>query len=307
VAQAGEPLPLLPAVFTDRALRQRLLRRMSDPLLLASWQRFEALSAADQATQLAAPLRKIEELVGRGRLRVVLGQVSPRLNFAEVLARGRIVLVRLPSGLLGAGGQLLASLLLWQFFTAVEARSALPAAKRRPFFAYVDEVGALGGLPLPLDGLLERARGHGVGLTIAPQSLSQLSPTLRSALLANVGSLVAFRLAADEAKAVARELPELTGEQLQHLERFEVAVRLSRGPGDVTPTMTGRTLPPSARHSDAAAIRALSGERWGATLDQVDAELARRLGVAPSDRGRTDDDPAGHAGFGAVGVRRRQA
>ena len=234
------------------------------------------------------------------------GQVSPRLNFAEVLARGRIVLVRLPSGLLGAGGQLLASLLLWQFFMAVEARSALPEVKRRPFFAYVDEVGALGGLPLPLDGLLERARGHGVGLTLAPQSLSQLSPSLRSALLANVGSLVAFRLAADEAKSVARELPELTGEQVQHLERFEVVLRLSRGPGDVTATMTGKTLPPSAPHSDGAAIRALTGKRWGATLDQVDAELARRLGVAPSDRVPSDDDPPGHSGIGPVGVRRRQ-
>jgi hypothetical protein len=32
--------------------------------------------------------------------------------------------------------------------------------------AYIDEVAVLASLPLPLEGLLERARGHGVGADI---------------------------------------------------------------------------------------------------------------------------------------------
>ena len=276
----GASLPLLSAVFTDRAFRRRVLRGVTDPLLLASWQRFEALSSVDQATQLAPALRKIDELVGRARLRLVLGQGQPRLHFGEVLARGRIVLVRLPPGLLGAPAtRLLASVVLWQFFAAVEARAALPEGKRRPFFAYVDEIAALGSLPLPLDGLLERARGLGVGLTIAPQNLGQLTPSLRSALLANVGSLIAFRSSADEAKLLARELPQVSAEQLQHLERFEVAMKLSLGPGAVTPTMTGRTLPVGEPCSDPAAIRIHAATRFGATLEDVDAALAQYLGL----------------------------
>jgi len=282
--QRGACLPLLPLVFTDRAFRQRLLGEVRDPLLLAAWQRFEALSDADQATQLAPALRKIDELVGRARLRVVLGQPFPRLHFGEVLARGRIVLVRLPPGLLGGPAtQLLAALLLWQFFAAVEARAALPSAERRPFMAYVDEVAALGSLPLPLDGLLERARGHGVGLTLAPQSLGQLTPGLRAVLLANVGSLLSFRLAGDEAKLVARELPEVSPEQLSALGRFEVALKLSLGPGEVTSTMTGRTLPLGDACSDPSVIRQLAGQRFGLSLEAVDATLHERLGWATPD------------------------
>jgi hypothetical protein len=305
----GASLPLLPGLFTDRAFRTRILRILrgvSDPLLLAAWQRFEALSAADQATQLAAPLRKIEELVGRARLRVMLGQAQPRLHFGEVLARNRIVLVRLAPGLLGAPAtRLLAACVLWQFFSAVEARAALPESKRRAYFAYVDEIAALGSLPLPLEGLLERARGLGVGLTLAPQNLAQLSPGLRAGLLGNVGSLLAFRSSADEAKALARELPGVSAEQLQHLERFEVAMRLSLGPGQVTSTMTGRTLPPGKPCSDPAAIRQLSAERFGATLAEVDAALAERLGVFRK-RAEGGGEPADDQGNETpIGSRRR--
>lgn len=301
----GASLPLLPQLFTDRGFRNRVLRGVSDPLLVASWQRFEALSDADQATQLAPALRKVDELIGRSRLRVVLGQAQPRLHFGEVLARGRIVLVRLPPGLLGAPAtRLLAALLLWQFFAAVEARAALPAAKRRPFMAYVDEVAALGSLPLPLDGLLERARGLGVGLTLAPQSLGQLSPSLRNSLVSQVGSLVAFRLASDEAKLVARELPEVSPEQLASLGRFEVALKLSLGPGHVTPTMTGRTLPIDDPCSDPAVIRRLSAERFGMTIEDVDAALAQRLGLAPEGSSATSENN-GQTPSTPVGARRR--
>ncbi len=295
----------LPILFTDPAFRRRALRRVKDPLLRAAWQRFEALSVADQAAQLASPLSKLEEITGRARLRVVLGQRQPRLHFGEVLARGRIVLVRLPPGLIGQPAvRLLAAVTLWQFFAAVEARAALAPYQRPVFNAYVDEVAALGSVGLPLGDLLERARGLGVGLTLAPQSLSQLSPHLRASLMANVGSLAVFRLSASEAAALASELPGVSAEQLQHLDRFEIALRLALGPGQLSSTMTALTPPPSAPSSDAEVIRRLAGENWGATIEQVDQALAERLSLPPSDGGGNDEQDHGPV---PVGSKRRSS
>jgi Type IV secretion-system coupling protein DNA-binding domain len=281
----------LPLLFADAAFRARALRRVTDPWLQASWQRFLALSTAEQATHLASPLTKIGELVGRGRLRLVLGQSAPRLDFREVLARKRIVLVSLPPGLLGMPAtQLLAALTLWQFFQAVEARAAIPRQQRSPFFAYVDEVAVLGSLPLPLDSILERARGHGVGLTLSPQALSQLSLDLRTSLLANVGSLVSFQQTSDdEARALAKTLPGVSAAQLQHLGRHEVAMRLSLGPGLVTQVMTGTTLPPEPPSSDPKAIRAAAAQHWGQTLEQIDQALKRRHGLADVSTDASDE------------------
>ena len=294
----------LPWLFSDRRLRAQALKRTRDPWLIAAWERFDSLSASDQAAQLAPPLNKLEELVGRRRVRTVLGQSQPRLDFQEVLSRKRIVLVNLPPGLLGGPAtRLLSALVLWQFFQAVEGRAALAASARTPFMAYVDEVAVLASLPLPLPGLLERARGHGVGLTLAPQALSQLSQPVRASLMANVGSLVAFQQVGDEeATALAKALTGVSAVQLQHLAPFEVAMRLSLGPSRVTPTMTGRTLPLGPGCSDPAQVRAVSAERYGQSPADIDADLTRRHGLVVD-----EDDQAGADGpAGGLGVIRRR-
>lgn len=296
----------LPLLFSDRAFRTRALRGVSDPWLLAAWQRFNALSAADQAAQLSSPLTKLSELVGRSRIRLILGQADSKLDFRAVLAGRKIVLVSLPPGLLGMPAtRLLSALCLWQFFQAVETRAGLPPEQRTPFMAYIDEVAVLASLPLPLDGLLERARGHGVGLTLAPQALSQLTPNLRASLLANVGSLIAFgQHSEDEAKVLARNLREVTAEQLMHLGRHEVAMRLSLGPGAITRTMTGLTLPTREPISDPAAVRAASAERYGQDIEVIDTELRQRHEATGQSGDQADSSDGGEP---RLGVRRRRS
>lgn len=61
----GSPLVELPSLFSDPAVRARALRVATDPWLQAAWKRFEALSVAEQATHLASPLTKLEQLTGR--------------------------------------------------------------------------------------------------------------------------------------------------------------------------------------------------------------------------------------------------
>lgn len=257
----------LPRLFGDIGLRKQALGRAQDPWLSSAWQRFETLSKADRQQQLAPALSKLEQLLARRSLRSVLGHDQPSLRFAEVLAHGRIVLVRLPAGLLGKPTtELLAALVLWRFFSAVEGRAALLPSKRTPFFAYVDEISALGGLPLPVGDLLERARGLGVGTVLMPQAISQLPVELARTLTANVGSVVAFRQSVmREAKTLSELLPGVAPEGLLHLEPFGVATRLSLGPGQVTPVMTGKTLPPPKPVSEASEVRRAASARYGQT------------------------------------------
>jgi hypothetical protein len=297
----GATLTELPLLFSDRAFRTRALSGVTDPWLEAGWQRFAALSEADQAAQLSSPLTKLSELVGRARLRLVLGQADSKLDFREVLAQKRIVLVSLPPGLLGMPAtKLMSALCLWQFFQAVEGRASLPPERRSPFMAYIDEVAVLASLLLPLESILERARGHGVGLTLSPQALGQLSPALKASLLANAGSLVSFAPRSDdEAKLLARSLGGVTPEQLMHLGRYEVAMRLSLGPGSITRTMTGRSCPPDPRASDPDKIRALAAERYGQTIEAIDGELARRHEPRRASQAAVDEERP------ALGIRRR--
>jgi hypothetical protein len=267
----------LPFVYSHDGFRRRLLSRVGDPLALATWAAFEAMGPAERAHQLAAPLNKIEEVVGRPVVRGVLAQAEPKLDMREVLREGRVVIVSLAAGKIGSpAARLIGALSIYQLFLAVQARAALAPQARKPFFAYVDEPAVLGDIPVPLDSLYELARGLGVGILLSAQSLSQLPTGLRSAATTNASTLVAFRQSADDAHLLARELPGVSSEGLQNLGPFEVIARIGLGPGDVTRPASGRTYPLPKATSDPEMVRRASAERYGADPAMVDAALAAR-------------------------------
>ena len=281
----------LPFLFSSDPFRHRLTGRLQDPLLKATWAQFEGLSPEGRAQQLGSPLNKINELIGRRVVRSVLAQPEPKWDMREVLRRGQVVIVSLsPGGIGSPASRLLAALVIHELFQAVQARAQVPAAKRRPFYVYVDEPRVFTDIPMPLDSLFELARGLGVGLTISAQSLTQLPTDLAQAALTNAATLVAFRQNADDAKLLARELPGVTPEQLQALGRFEITARIGLGPGDVSPPVTGRTLPPPEAISDPEAVRRQSAARYGSDPTEVDAALLERHGLNEAAPGIEGDE-----------------
>jgi len=273
----GSTLGDLPFLFSDEVYRRRLVGQLGDPLLLATWAGFEAMSPGERANQLAAPLNKLDQLIGRRSVRTIVAQSDPRLDLHEALRRGQVVIVSLAPGRIGApAARLIAALVVYQLFTAVQVRAGLTASARRPFMAYIDEPTVLGDLPVPLDSLYQLARGFGVGLTLAAQSLTQLPKHIQRALLTNAATLVAFRQGADDARLLARELAPVSPQELQRLPAFEVVARIGLGPGDVAPAATGRTLPAPEPSGDAAALRRSSATRYGVEPETVDAQLRAR-------------------------------
>jgi hypothetical protein len=277
IAVAHDPqgtLADLPFVFSDDAYRRRLVARIDDVLLKNAFAALDGMSPQERLHTLAAPLGKVEEIVGRKAARGVLAQAEPSIDMHEVLRSGKVVLVSLSPARIGASARLIAALVIYKLFEAVLARAAVPAAKR-PFFAYVDEPKVLGDVPVPLDSLFELSRSAGVGLVLAAQSLTQLTPELSRAARTNAATWVLFRQASADAKLLAAECG-IAPEALQNLAAFETLLRIGLGPGDVAPPVTGRTYPPSPATSDPEALRARSAERYGADPAEVDAALAAR-------------------------------
>jgi hypothetical protein len=270
-------------LFTDSGFRRAAVGRLSDPLLLAAWRSYEELSSAEQHQHVAAPMSKVVSLLGRPAIRNVLAQQSPRLDIPGLLRERKWLLVSLAPGTLGeANARLLGAILTYAVWTAVEARTAIPEAARRPVFLVFDELQSLTGLPWSIEHLFERARGLGCGVTVATQGLGRLPESLRSSLLQNCGSLVTFRSGFDEASRLARELPGLAAGDLLALRSFEVAARVSTGVGSGTAVMTGRTepLPPTTGQADR--IRTASAERYGG-LSSVSTVPARTRTQANAD------------------------
>ncbi len=176
VAVAHDPdgtLADVPYVYSDAAYRRKLVARLHDPLARATFAAFEEMSAGERQQQLAASFNKLGTLLGRPIVRTVLGQPQAEARLPRVLRSQQIVLVSLSPTRVGApAARLIGAVTVFALFQAVQGRIALPEERRRPFLVYIDEPKALGDLPMPLDALLEQARGLGVGVTLAPQSIS---------------------------------------------------------------------------------------------------------------------------------------
>lgn len=274
----GATLVDLPRLLTDSRFRASVVGSLDDPLgLSAVWSWIDGLSEGERAQEIAPILNKIRPLVVREKLRHVLGQSDPLLNFDEALADGRILLASFSAGELGDdAAALLGAVVLTNVMQAVMRRSRLPKAERRPVFIYIDEAQVLGKLPVPLADFMAVARSMNCAIVIANQSLHQFEPQTREIILAASRSRVIFQTNASDAARFAKDLaPYVTAEDLKGLQPYEIVASLSTG-DRVAPPATGLTRPMSPANEFGPRVRELSRQRWGRDRDEVEAELRRR-------------------------------
>jgi hypothetical protein len=276
VAVAHDPagtIADLPFVYADDGYRRRLAAGLDDPLVRGVLLSIDQMDRGEREQQLGSTFTKLGALLGRPAVKTVLGQPDGVLNLDRVLAERRIVMVSLAPVRIGSGAaRLIAALLLHRLFGAVLGRGTLPESQRPLFAVYLDEPGVLADTRLPVDGLLEMARGMGVGVTLAPQSLTQLDLELRRAVLTNVATRIVFAQHDADARLLARDLPGVDALELTLVNRFEVVARIAIGPGEKAPPVSLRTLPPAAAISDPAAVR-----RHAARLGRTPAEVEQAL------------------------------
>ena len=286
LARAGGcSLSMLPLLFTSPRFRRTLTGKViaADPLGLgAVWAWFEAISDAER-TQVVAPIRnKLDPLLSlRPGLRAMFGQTEPRFAISDLFTvpgKRPIVLVNLGSGELGPeGARLLGSVLLALIWQAAQVRTRIPEVRRHPVMLYIDEfqdVVRLGDL----SDVMSRARGLGLAFTVGHQSLSQVPPSVKAALLSLARSRICFQLAPMDAKEIASTTGgALTARDFQELPAFTAYASLLVQ-GDRAPWCSVSTLPLPAAHGDAERIRSLSRARYGRRVAEVEADLIRTAG-----------------------------
>lgn len=271
----------VPELLTNLPFRRFVTDQLTVPASLRQfWAWFENVSDAERVQIVGPVLNKLRQFTTRTALRLSLGQAKG-LDLTAVIARRRILLVTLARGAIGTeAAYLLGSLLVAGLWQATLARAALPQEQRRPFWLYLDEFHQVARLNIQLADLLAEARGLGVGVVMANQYVSQLSPELRSAVLGTVRSQVVFQVEHDDAKLLEpRFAPTLSAVDLSGLAAYEVGLRLCSG-NQVLPPMTGLTLPLPDASADMDELRETSRQRFGMNRADIEAAIAARLGSA---------------------------
>lgn len=265
-------------LFANPELRRGVVSRITDPVLAGEWRSYEEqLGAAEQAAFTAPAIARITELLSRPALRAVLSQPGAAVNIEDHLAEGRWLCISLSPALGQVACDLLAGIVVYLTWAAIEKRVSIPEGERRPAVLVLDELQSLAHLPVGPEVFLERTRSLSCSVIAVTQAVSRLPEPTQRSLFANLGSIVAFRSGPYEAKRLAPALVPLTAADLAGLGRYEVAARVSTGPfGSGSAVVTGRTEPLPAATGQAERIYRLSAERYGREPSEVDDLLRQR-------------------------------
>lgn len=192
-------------VFSDQKFRQRVARSVrNETVRTFLLKEFDRFSFGYRADGVAPIQNKVGAFLADPLLNRILTASQSDLHIRRIMDQGQVLLVNLAKGQIGEdSSSLLGGLLVTTIGLAAYSRAETPAERRRDFFVYVDEFQTF--TTLALASMLSELRKYRVGFTIAHQYLHQLEPDVRHAVLGNVGSIISFRVGAEDALYLARE------------------------------------------------------------------------------------------------------
>jgi len=229
-------------LLVDRDYRKEVARSLGNGDVRSYWEgEFAQMSPAFRAVVTAPLLNKLGAFLTDPRLRAILTAPRSSFDLDEVMNDGKILLVSLSRGQIGEGpAMLLGALLVARIGLSGLARAIQPEKSRRDFYLYLDEC-QLFATP-SLATMLSELRKYRVPMVLANQYLAQLDSVVRDAVIGNVGTLVSFRIGADDAGRIAGELaPKFDPVDLVGLPNRNVYLRLMID-GEVSKPFSARTL-----------------------------------------------------------------
>jgi hypothetical protein len=273
----GSTLLDLPRLLTDREFRKSVLNHVTHPQVKDFWlQEFEKYSAWLRSEAISPILNKIGQFLISIPLRNIVGQKENTFDLRRVMDEGKILVVNLAKGKIGEdNSSLLGAMIVTKIQLAALSRSDLPENKREPFYLYVDEIHNF--LTLSFADILSEARKYGLNLILAHQYIEQLDEKIRAAIFGNVGTIISFRVGAEDARYLAKEFSPVFNEtDLTNLANFHIYLKLMID-GVTSEPFSAITLPPVEKHkSYKTRVIERSMKEYARPRQEVEREIASR-------------------------------
>ena len=238
-------LPDILRLFFDDEWRKQVAKEIRNKPVQRFWEReFEHYHYRQRADAVAPIQNKLGAMLSDPMLYRTLVEPEKDIHFRSLMDEGGTLLANLSKGQIGEDSAVtLGSLLVSTLALAAYSRAEMPAARRRPFFVYIDEFHNF--TTLMFANMLSELRKYGVGVTLANQYLQQLEPDVRHAVLGNAGTLIAFRIGPEDAVHLAKEFqPKIGVEDLLNLPNHSIYLKLLID-GEPSPPFSADTLAPN--------------------------------------------------------------
>jgi len=193
-------------LYVDKEFRRGVVAGIKDEQVRSFWTtEFPNMNYMTASDGVAPIANKLGAFLAHPLIRRAVCEPAQPLHFRQIMDQGEVVIVNLAKGRIGTDmANVMGGLIVSAIMHAAFSRGIHPTAPRRPFTLYVDEFPAF--TTSAFASLLPEARKYGLALTLAHQYVSQVERPIFDAVLGNVGSLISFRVGANDAPIIATQI-----------------------------------------------------------------------------------------------------
>ena len=264
----------------DAKYREKVVGKIEDPVVKAFWvNEFARYTQRYEVEATAAIQNKVGQFISASLIRNIIGQVKSTIDMREIMDKERILICNLSKGKVGEdNSMLLGGLLIAKLQLAAMSRVDVPESERRDFFLYVDEFQNFATRGFV--NILSEARKYHLALTLGHQYIAQMEEEVRDAVFGNIGTLIAFRVGAEDAEYLEKEFaPELEAQDIVNLGKYDIYLKLMID-GLAGRPFSAQTLVPFQKpgKSKKEKIIKVSRERYAARKEVVEEKITKWLG-----------------------------
>ncbi len=217
----------IPLMLTSEVYRNKVINKITDPIIKNFWTKEFAKMASNQKTEAVWPiLNKVWQFLSSTILRNILWQPKNSFSFRWAMDNKKIVIINLSKWIIWEdASNLLWSMLVTKFQLDAMSRADIPENKRKDFYLYVDEFQNFATDSFAT--ILSEARKYKLNLVMANQYIAQMSETVSGAVFGNVWTLISFQVWSDDAKKLVDAFNWwITLEDLTNLQKYSIYIKL---------------------------------------------------------------------------------
>ena len=275
-------------IFGDKDYRRAIVPLIKDPIVRGFWENeFAKLPEQFMREAVAAIQNKVGQFISNPLVRNIIAQPQSTFNIRSMMDERKILIANLSKGRIGEeNSNLLGAMLVTKIYLAALSRADTAEDDLEDFYVYVDEFQNFATEAFA--GILSEARKYRLNLTLANQYMAQLvddktkSSLLRDAVIGNVGTMISFRIGAEDAEQMEKEFfPEFVVQDFVNLGFAQTYLKLMID-GVSSRPFSAKTLPPiqmpvpnhieesiqysRERYGRPVAVVAAEIEKWSRTL-----------------------------------------
>ena len=228
-------------MLTNRKYRQKVIPEIQDSVVKHFWaNEFSSWSEKFDNEAILPLVNRLGQFLSNHIIRNIVAQPKNKIDFNRVIKDKKVLLIEMSRGKLGEeNSALLGAMLITKIYQTAMMQAKLPEEQRKDCYLYIDEFQNFA--TETFENILSESRKYKLNLTLSHQYLGQVPEDIKSTVFGNVGSMISFRVGADDGTYLANEFQPIFGvDDFINLGVREILVKQSVD-GQVTPPFSAYT------------------------------------------------------------------